>query len=807
MELVYEILFYIFRIIISIIILAIIAYFSLPFFFGKVWGYDATYKYSNADFDVKKIKKLALSEQINQPELIVDPKTGEYSIRFGEGRTLARGKVKIHIQKKWYSSLPTNKENRLILRDYLEENGSDVLGEYKKYILTWKLEEADLLFHTNFYYYIDQSFIIFEQNFPQEMKNTSIGDFNKQITVFPCFINESPNSNVFSFKNSIFSPPIKKLKHTSAPVMFYDDELNSFIISTMNNFLVGMITQTETINCGIAGEVVSIPKDFKYRYIMYFGKGINKTFKNWGNIILKFYKKKPHSAYEDPILSYIGYWTDNGAHYYYKKEKGMNYQQTFEKLLEYATKEKIPFGYYQFDSWWYYKAFAWMPAYINMLILNGGIKKFEFKKHEFPDGIQALQKKLGTPIACHSRWFHGRSEYTKKFKFHRVGRIMNSWGLPLENNFWDYIMKQAKSWGLALYEQDWMNNQFKKFKYLRNHVEHARTWLLQMGQAASKYGISIQYCMATPAMFMQSVELPNVTNVRTGEDYNARFPKHAYIPDNTQTMILIHALGIWPSIDTFRTNNKPGHFYIEKYPVMMTLLAVLSAGVIGPSDPIGYINRNLIMKTCRDDGLILKPDRPLAPVDFMFKKHSTYYICNTTSEKNNLTWHYLWVVNIHPKRVKNKNFSLEELEITGDYILYDYITNKIQEITKKSKIYQNLKKNEFKYYILAPLINGNLAIIGNPDKFVTCSNKQFPEVESTENEIKIQIEDLPSTQIPILIYSKNKPSNIIMDNEDVPELSKEGLNSQDIGWNYNSNRLEIKIILNEDGKSNLLIKY
>ncbi|MHA1378450.1 MAG: hypothetical protein ACTSRG_08715 [Candidatus Helarchaeota archaeon] len=207
--------------------------------------------------------------------------------------------------------------------------GNDDLGGFRKFSLIWEFANTDLSFNTNFYQYPGKNFIIFEQEFPQEIKDTSVDDFNIPINFFPCYKNESPNTHIFSFKNSIFSPPIKKLKHTSAPVMFYDDDLNAYIISTMNNFLIGMITKTENVNCGIVGEVESIPRDFKFRYLMYFEKGINDTFESWGDLLLKYHKRERRSAYADPVLSYIGYWTDNGAHYY-KKEKGMNYQQTFE---------------------------------------------------------------------------------------------------------------------------------------------------------------------------------------------------------------------------------------------------------------------------------------------------------------------------------------------------------------------------------------------------------------------------------------------------------------------------------------------
>lgn len=36
------------------------------------------------------------------------------------------------------------------------------------------------------------------------------------------------------------------------------------------------------------------------------------------------------------------------------------------------------------------------------------------------------------------------------------------------------------------------------------------------------------------------------------------------------------------------------------------------------SDKIGYANRTLIMQTCRDDGLLLKPDKPATSIERTF---------------------------------------------------------------------------------------------------------------------------------------------------------------------------------------------
>jgi hypothetical protein len=40
------------------------------------------------------------------------------------------------------------------------------------------------------------------------------------------------------------------------------------------------------------------------------------------------------------------------------------------------------------------------------------------------------------------------------------------------------------------------------------------------------------------------------------------------------------------------------------------LIATLSTGPVGLGDAINYTNLQRIMKCCRQDGLILKPDRP-----------------------------------------------------------------------------------------------------------------------------------------------------------------------------------------------------
>jgi hypothetical protein len=54
---------------------------------------------------------------------------------------------------------------------------------------------------------------------------------------------------------------------------------------------------------------------------------------------------------------------------------------------------------------------------------------------------------------------------------------------------------------------------------------------------------------------------------------------------------------------------------MEVLPEREILIATLSTGPVSPGDAINYTNAERIMKCCRPDGLILKPDRPLTMIN------------------------------------------------------------------------------------------------------------------------------------------------------------------------------------------------
>ena len=68
----------------------------------------------------------------------------------------------------------------------------------------------------------------------------------------------------------------------------------------------------------------------------------------------------------------------------------------------------------------------------------------------------------------------------------------NSNCLPTEYQFWEYLFGINEDWGLTVYEQDWLSTSEDSVHALQNDSNFGREWLLQMGNAAYEYDVSIQ---------------------------------------------------------------------------------------------------------------------------------------------------------------------------------------------------------------------------------------------------------------------------------------------------------------------------
>jgi len=792
-------------------------YLLLPWIF-KIFVsplFNASYKYKARDFK-KDIKQKPIQQQINQPTLNITRDTGNFEISFGRKRDLVKGGIKLHCNGNIYSNIKNfgRKTRKLKQTIFTKQESEDKLGKFEETIIEYFLEDNATKIISHIKKYIDRNFIIFELNFPDGLQNTATGKYKHLISGFPSFKNKSPNKKVFTYRHSIFCPPSPKIKTTSAPVLLYDDDLNCLIISPLDKFLNVAISEEKNgrINCGIQGEIKNIPKNYSVKFILYFSQGINKPMEELGDILLKYHNSSRKSLYSEIVSSYLGFWTDNGAYYYYKTEKRKNYEDTLVSIKDYFEEHKIPIRYYNFDSWWYLKHtnkfFTTIFRPIVRLMgggLYGNTLRWQADPEIFSTDLKTFyEERFQKPITAHNRRWDSRSPYLKKYNF----ITYKNHACPLEKDFWDWIMHHAKESGIVVYEQDWMKNQIDSIPQLREDITALERWLNSMAIAAKENDVNVFYCMQTPAILLYSVKHPNITITRCSGDYNHRWPLTYRYIHSTQSNILIHAIGLNSHPDVFRSRSMEDSLirpFGEKYPVFKCLYQNLNAGLVAPGDKKENVNWPLLNKTCRDDGLLFKPDKPLTANDLMFKKHRKYYICDTYINREGKDWRLVLITNIWPRRVKEEFITAQELGFEQDaYILYDYFEDKILKITDTRKIQiGDLKKYGYKYFIFNPILSNGIALIGCTDKFIPCSKKQFPIIRSDEKTIELSIENLKGKTDKILLYSEKKPKSITF--EDDSEL-KEG--NEKNNWKYyeDSKRLIISLFFKESKSKRLIIK-
>uniref|UniRef100_K1QR96 Uncharacterized protein n=1 Tax=Magallana gigas TaxID=29159 RepID=K1QR96_MAGGI len=386
-----------------------------------------------------------------------------------------------------------------------------------------------------------------------------VGDFDKQIGVF--------DSNTPKMTDGI----------KGGPLAVFDSDGNTVLISPSDNFMAISMWHDQspggTVNWGVMGG----------------------AFSEYGRFLELLYKTKErrkHYQSQDVSLSYLGYWTDNGAYYYYHTEAnadGTNktFQNTLIDVQTYSESVNLPYGYMQIDSWWYYKGF------------QNSVKTWEARQDIFPNGIRGRD-----------------TTYAKQNNGNFTFVVEPILALPDDESFWPTLFRNSKSWGLSVYEQDWLDIQTLGLAALQTDLFLGERWMRSMGEAAEQLNLTIQLCMSLPRHALMSYTLPAITQARVSQDYHLE-PEQWRIG---MSSILASALNLAPSKDTFWTTEKqPGNPLYpdtrEPYPLLEALVATLSTGPVGPGDKINDTDVLLMMMSCDGNGRLLKPSHPATAID------------------------------------------------------------------------------------------------------------------------------------------------------------------------------------------------
>lgn len=605
---------------------------------------------------------------------------------------------------------------------------------------------------------------VFMHSFPDALHNISTGDFEKPAFEYPAIAVEAKFQHALSFQMTPLLPPTMKASPSHGPLVLYADDGEAIVFAPLDGFFESVITfKKGKIRYGVAGEIDAIPAGWEHPFVMARGHGINATIEYWGDVLREHHGKERADRYADIGLSYLGYWTDNGAYYYYNTAPGMNEADTLLAVKADADARDIPFGYLQLDSWWYFKD--------DGALTRGGLTLWEPIPEMFPDGLTAFQEAMGWPLVLHNRWFAKNTDYKNDYPFYDDEEM----AFPLTRDVFDEFMANASSWGAITYEQDWLMSQYWGVTPLRAEVGRAAEWMGWMDDAAADAGLTTQWCMAGPGHLMDVVHRRTTTTARTSIDYRRDVSKESYWPQYHIVAMIADAVGVRPFKDNFRST--------EKHAEAEALISALSTGMVAPSDKIGASKRDIIMRTCRADGLLLKPDKPATPIDAMFFAHSRPFITATYSDRGALgRWRYVASYHLareHPQRtvldrvwpyvsygfqdagtmfvfpdlVTDWHLDIErDLGVDGPAVVYDWreqsarVVEDYTMLTRRSDLY------DYNLDVVAPIFANGLSLIGEADKYVTLADKRFSDIAPTADGIDLTLAGEPGEMVSITVY-------------------------------------------------------
>ncbi len=512
-------------------------------------------------------------------EATIDPRSGRYQVLSRELNWTFTGELgdsTSHIQIK---------------------NGRDRLGIFQELRFSWRRRAPlDGSIRT----YAGRPIVLFSISSKQPLADAAA-------IRFPSFTGFPKDLHHFSYKNEEFAPRSFALEQTGTPWLLFDDQLRAVVLSPASNYLIASLRGdgTTEIASALNQGVVNLPADFTHKTLMAFDIGVNAAWDAWGIALTDLQASKRPSNDADIGLRYLGYWTDNGAAYWYNYDRARGYAGTLEALVQRYRDEGIPLRYLQLDSWWYSKTLTG-PDGEHLAPKNrglpteewnryGGLLKYEAHPGVFPDGLAAFQRKLGLPLITHNRWIDPESPYHRRYDISGLAAV--------DPKFWQEIMAYTSSAHVVTYEQDWLSVIYRYSPALGTTVAAGDAFTDGMARAAQVKGMSIQYCMALPRFFLQGSRYGNLTTIRTSGDAFTRSKWDAFL----YTSRLASALGIWPWADVFMSTAADD-----------VLIATLSAGMVGNGDEIGAENKENLLRAVRLDGVIVKPDTALLPIDAMY---------------------------------------------------------------------------------------------------------------------------------------------------------------------------------------------
>lgn len=652
-------------------------------------------------------------------------------------------------------------------------HGSDALGDYAQITFAWQADGKPMSGWMRLY----------EANALALFSQTIGAASDTPPAPFPSFTKLPQPLHIFSYGASNFAPPNFSAQDTATPWLLFDDRARAAIISPASHFMVSSMQGDGhgEIASGFSANLRNLPAGFTQQTLMAFGNGINRTWDLWGRSLLSLEGVRRPSQGADVVSKYLGYWTDNGAYYYYNYDMTKGYAGTLEALVDRYRDEQIPIRYLQLDSWWYPKTTTGADGTpgadkkSNKLPAGdwnryGGLLEYKADAALFPNGLDHFQKAIGLPLVTHNRWIDPASPYHGHYRISGIAAV--------DPNWWHDIAEYMKSSGIITYEQDWLDRIYNYSPAFSSDPETGEAFLDDMSGACRQDGINMQYCMPLPCYFLQGSRYENLTTIRASGD---RFETNKW-NNFLYTSRLASSLGISPWTDVYMSGELDN-----------LLLSTLSCGPVGIGDAIGMENKANLFQAVRPDGVIVKPDEPIVPLDQSYLADANGQpaplIAGTCTDHGGIKTAYIFAFNRPKAAGGNVRLTPAQVGIDSPVYVYDYFSGEGKRLDPDDVFFARLGKRASAYYVLAPAGKSGIAFLGDKDKFVGTSSERITAMDDQPGRLTVGIELAANeTSVTLHGYADKAPRITVLSGQDDPVK-------------YDSTTHYFQVVVHADGQS------
>jgi hypothetical protein len=279
-----------------------------------------------------------------------------------------------------------------------------------------------------------------------------------------------------------------------------------------------------------------------------------------------------------------------------------------------------------------------------------------------------------------------------------------------------------------------------------------------MDRAAAANGLSLLWCMATPADFFQTVTLRRVNAIRSSGDYRYLIGSQSLWSWFLYGNAFARALGLWPYKDVFLSRRDGSGLDGDALAEVEALLAALSAGPVGIGDRLGRTDPELVRRTCRSDGVLVKPDVPLAALERCYLGHAAREPIPLLGEcwSDHPLGRTTYLVALHAFRrgealpVRVALSELGEAAPRGPVAALDWRSGRVERLAPDAALEFALAPSDFAFRVLAPLAHGELAVFGDPRLFATAGDRRIRALRAGARGVELEVLGAPGERVEIL---------------------------------------------------------